>query len=162
MLRPYLLRDKDGYCFCPAEGERQRRAAVHERRVTPLTYGNRPGTNRVRAPKRTAGQRYNTDTYRRAITRACEIAFGMPEHLRRAQRGETTDQRAQRLAAAKEWRKANCWHPHQLRHNAATEIRKRFDIEAAQVTLGHTSPMMTAKYTERDLAKAAEVMAKVG
>ena len=28
------------------------------------------------------------------------------------------------------------WHPSQLRHSAATEIRKQFGLEAAQVALG--------------------------
>jgi integrase len=30
VLRPYLLREKSAFCFCPAEGERKRRAKVHE------------------------------------------------------------------------------------------------------------------------------------
>jgi integrase len=46
VLRPYLLRDKSGYCFVPAEIERKRRQLAHERRVTPISCGNRPGTNR--------------------------------------------------------------------------------------------------------------------
>src|SRR2546430_2595300 len=45
ILRWYLLRDKSMYCFCPAEGEKKRRQLAHERRATPLNYGNAPGTN---------------------------------------------------------------------------------------------------------------------
>ena len=30
------------------------------------------------------------------------------------------------------------WHVHQLRHRAATDLRKQFGIEVAQVMLGHT------------------------
>ncbi len=35
------------------------------------------------------------------------------------------------------------WHPHQPRHNAATELRKEFGIEAARIILGHHSPAIT-------------------
>jgi integrase len=56
ILRPYLLRDKGVYCFCPAESERRRRDEDHVRRKTPLRYGNRPGSNRQRRPQRSAGQ----------------------------------------------------------------------------------------------------------
>lgn len=34
----------------------------------------------------------------------------------------------------------NGWSPNQLRHTAAIEIRREFGIEAAQNTLGHSSP----------------------
>lgn len=132
VLRPYLLRDKQSYCFCPAEGERKRRERAHEARKTPLHYGNRPGTNKSQRPKRPAGERYTTDSYRRAIARACQKAEIEP------------------------------WAPNRLRHSAATEIRKRFGLEAAQVTLGHAAADVTQVYAERDLEKAAAVMAQVG
>lgn len=132
VLRPYLLRDKSAYFFVPAEGERKRRAEAHEQRRTPPTYGNGPGTNRKASPKRKAGERYTTDSYRRAIARACEAA-GVEQ-----------------------------WAPNRLRHAAATEIRKRFGLEAAQVTLGHATADVTQQYAERDLEKAAVVMAAIG
>jgi integrase len=132
VLRPYLLRDKQVYCFDPSEGERKRREAAHDARVTPVTYGNRPGTNRKAKPARKAGQRYTTASYRRAIHRAADKAGLSP------------------------------WSPNRLRHSAATEIRKRFGLEAAQVTLGHAAADVTQVYAERDLAKAASVMAQVG
>jgi integrase len=162
ILRPYLLRDKSIYCFSPSEGEKKRREAVHEIRITPLHHGNSPGTNRVRRPETKPGKRYMTAAYRRAITRACEIAFGMPENLRRRSKDETAGQKAERLKLAREWREANCWSPNQLRHSAATEIHKRFGLEAAQVTLGHSAANITQVYAERDLEKAAAVMAQVG
>ena len=52
--------------------------------------------------------------------------------------------------------------PNQLRHSAATEIRKQFGLEAAQVTLGHSQADVTQIYAERDLTLAAEVMRKIG
>jgi len=162
ILRPYLLRDKQAYCFDPAESERKRLASAHERRVTPASYGNRPGTNRLRHPKRKAGARYSTGSYGQAIGRGFELAFGMPDALRLEPKEETAEQRAARLKGAAEWRAANVWNPNQLRHSAGTEIRKRFGLEAAQVALGHAAADVTQIYAERDLQKAAAVMAQVG
>jgi len=70
-----------------------------------------------------------------------------------------TEDQAAELAV---WRKAHRWHPHQLRHTRATEIRKRYDVEAAQVILGHSKPDTTLIYAERDLAKACVVMKEIG
>jgi len=54
------------------------------------------------------------------------------------------------------------WHPHQLRHAAATELRREIGIEAARVVLGHRSPVMTEVYAEVDRNKAAAAMARIG
>ena len=55
------------------------------------------------------------------------------------------------------WRKAHRWHPNQLRHTAATEIRKRFGLEAAQVLLGHSRADVTQLYAERDESLGIEI-----
>lgn len=75
---------------------------------------------------------YDPATYRRAIQRACEKA-DVPR-----------------------------WHPHQLRHNAATALREQFGIEAARVVLGHRSAAVTEIYAELDRETAARIMAQVG
>src|SRR4029077_17478728 len=49
---------------------------------------------RKRKPKRQPGEHYHVSSYRQAVIKACRKA-GVPE-----------------------------WHPHQLRHNMATEIRR--------------------------------------
>ena len=54
------------------------------------------------------------------------------------------------------------WHPNQLRHTKATEIRREAGLDAARVVLGHRSPQITEIYAEIDLNKAAEVMARLG
>lgn len=54
------------------------------------------------------------------------------------------------------------WHPHQLRHNAATRIVAEFGWEAARIILGHKTLSATRIYGADDLAKALEVMAKAG
>ncbi len=58
--------------------------------------------------------------------------------------------------------KVSSWHPHQLRHNAATNLRKEFGIEVARVVLGHSSPTVTEVYAEIDREKAIAVMQRVG
>ncbi|HYW80086.1 MAG TPA: site-specific integrase, partial [Thermoguttaceae bacterium] len=132
ILRPYLLRDADAYCFSPSESEAKRRAEQHANRKTPMSCGNRPGTNRKRTAKRKAGDRYTTDSYRRAIHRAADLAG------------------------------VDRWSPNQLRHSAGTEIRKTFGLEAAQVVLGHAAADITQVYAERDADKARDVMRQIG
>ena len=148
VLRPYLLREKESYCFDPAESERKRLAIVHEGRRTPIGYGNRPGSNRKNNPKRRPGECYDTAGYRRCITRACDRAFPAPNDLPEAD--------------IKKWQQDHRWAPNQLRHSAATEIRKRFGLEAAQVVLGHSAADVTQIYAARDMEKAAEVIREVG
>ena len=148
VLRPYLLRDKSAYCFVPAESEKKRLALRHERRRTPLSCGNRPGSNRKRRPKRKPGNRYTTNTYRRAIQRAVESA-----NRKRTKEAEKNGEKPDLLEK---------WGPNRLRHSAATEIRKHFGLEAAQVTLGHATADVSQIYAERDLTLAVEVMRKIG
>jgi integrase len=140
VLRPYLLREKESYCFVPAESERKRLAGRHERRRTPLSCGNRPGTNRRRRPKKRPGNRYTTGSYRRAIHRAVDLA-------NRERSGDGLLPK---------------WSPNRLRHSAATEIRRQFGLEAAQVALGHATADVSQIYAERDLSLAVEVMRKIG
>jgi integrase len=85
-----------------------------------------------RRPKRRPGLKYTPRTFRRAVERACTLA-GVP-----------------------------AWHPNQLRHTAATEIRKRFGLEAAQVALGHAKADITQVYAERDQDLAARVAQEMG
>ena len=140
VLRPYLLRDKTAYCFSPTESERRRRAQVHAVRKTPMSCGNKPGSNRKRRPKSKPRDRYDTNGYRQAIQHAVDIA--------------------NRERKAKD--KLPRWAPNRLRHTAATEIRHTFGLEAAQVALGHSQADVTQIYAEKDLTLAAEVARKIG
>lgn len=54
------------------------------------------------------------------------------------------------------------WHPNQLRHLRASEIRKAHGLEAAQVVLGHSKADTTQIYAERDTARAIEVAKLTG
>ena len=60
------------------------------------------------------------------------------------------------------WQKAHRFHPHQIRHAAATMIRSRYGIEAAQAVLGQKSPVMAELYAEKDAALADRVIAEIG
>lgn len=153
VLAPYLLRASSAFCFSPAEVIAAHRQERHARRVTPLSCGNRPGKRagiavRKGAKLRSPGVCYTNDSYRRAIHYACDKAFPPPEKL-------TGDK-------LKQWQSAQRWSPNQLRHTAATEIRKRFGLEAAQVILGHAAADVTQVYAERDAEKARAVARQVG
>jgi integrase len=162
ILRPYLFRSADSYCFSPRERISEQLEARHDRRKTPLCCGNRPGSNRKANPRRKAGERYTTKSYGQAIARACEIAFVMPKELRRIPKKLDANERARRLELRRAWRAKHVWAPNQLRHSAGTEIRAKYGAEAAQVILGHSHLNVTEIYAERDLKRAAEIMAQVG
>jgi integrase len=83
-------------------------------------------------PKWTPGKRYRRDSYSRAITRACKLA------------------------------KVSEWAPNRLRHNAATELRKQFPIEAVRTVLGHSTAFTTEIYAELDFETARKVIEKAG
>ena len=54
------------------------------------------------------------------------------------------------------------WHPNQLRHLFATEVRTTYGLEAAQVLLGHSRADVTQVYAERDRRLAAKVAGEMG
>lgn len=133
IVRPFLQdRPVSAYMFSPKDAEAERREALHEARRTPQSCGNRPGTNRKLKPKRQPGERYTTISYRRAVERACTAA-GVP-----------------------------VWTPGQLRHNAATRVRREFGLEAAQLLLGHAKADVTQLYAEISEAKALKIASQIG
>jgi integrase len=158
ILLRYLARGPQDFCFRPTDSEAKRRAAQHAARKTPLSCGNKPGTNRKRKPKRSAGDCYTTCSYRRAIHRGCDKAFCHPT-LGDAIVSKLPDEKKAEL---KKWQSDHRWAPNQLRHAAATEVRREFGLEAAQVILGHSQANVTQVYAERDLAKGIEVAKKIG
>jgi integrase len=160
VLRPYLLRDSQAYCFSPVDSERKRHAAQRAARRTPVQPSQQ--NRSVRKRKRPPRDCYDKNSYRRAIERACEIAFGMPDELRKAPKGETPEQRSKRERRARQWRRQHAWHANRLRHTAATKIRQRFGLEAAQVLLGHSKADVTQLYAERNNALGLQVAKQIG
>jgi integrase len=59
-------------------------------------------------------------------------------------------------------RKANRWHPHQLRHTAATLLRLEYGIEVTRIILGHSTAFTTEIYAETDRRQALNVIGKIG
>ncbi|HEX2473275.1 MAG TPA: hypothetical protein VHK01_00935 [Lacipirellulaceae bacterium] len=60
------------------------------------------------------------------------------------------------------WRTRHRWSPNRLRHTAATEVRRKFGLEGAQIVLGHSRADVTQIYAERDLAKGIEIARRIG
>jgi integrase len=158
VLLRYLARDHEAYCFRPCDSMGKHFAARNAARKTPLSCGNRPGTNRRKKPRKAPGERYAVDAYRRAIANACDKAFPHPELS-----GVPLDKLApEQVVELRAWQSAHRWAPNQLRHAAATEVRREFGLEAAQVILGHSQANITQVYAERDLAKGVLVAAAIG
>ena len=148
VLRPWLRTDTNANLFSPAEAEAERRERLHIARKTPLSCGNKPGTNRRKKPQRTPGDCYSREVYTRAIYVGNLKAFPYPDSLSDGQKAK--------------WRADHFWSANQLRHTAATMIRKQFGAESAQVILGHTQLRTTELYAERNHEAAMQIMAKVG
>ncbi len=87
---------------------------------------------RKKSPEKLPGECYEVRSYNRAISRGCEKA-GIPR-----------------------------WHANQLRHTAATAIRREFGLDAASLILGHRGVQVTQVYAERDEARAIDVVSQVG
>jgi len=138
--------------FSPADATSEMRDRRSAARKTPLQQGNRPGTNRKPIPMVAPRRAYTPTTYSRAIRRACEKKW--PTKSPKDEEPLPTD-----IVAANA---ARHWHPNQLRHTAATEVRKRFGLEGAQLILGHSNADVTQVYAERDAARAEEIAARVG
>ena len=139
---------------------------MHAARKTPLSCGNVPGSNRKEAPQRRPKDRYDVASYRRAIARACDEAFPPPAPLARQEKETAKGWEARLTPAQREelaaWQRRHRWHPHQLRHNAATLAESKFTLEHAQAVLGHTTPAITATYANARHLKAQEVMRAIG
>ena len=156
VLKPWLRTDLATNLFQPLEAEEERRAGLRAARKSKVQPSQR---NRKKPrPRKGPGSRYDTISYRRAIEYACDRAFPHPQLSAIRAKDLTEGQRAE----LREWRKAHRWHPHQLRHSAATRIRREFGLDVARAVLGHSSPVVTEVYAELDQVKAAEAMGKIG
>jgi integrase len=171
VIRPFLGLDISGYLFSPQRAVDEQNAERREARKTPLydSHVKHQARNRKARGRRPLGDHYTVNAYRIAIARACDRAFPhreTPERLK----GESANDFRERLATWREtnaeaiqaWRKAHRWHPHQLRHSKATEIRKHFGIEASQAVLGHSDLTTTELYATKSLELARKIMREIG
>lgn len=138
VLRPFLEgRGRDEFVFRPGDAVERVRA---ERRVAEREFAR--ARRRKAAPRWRPGERYTVAGYRRAIARACEAV---------------NRERVKAGAAA-----MAVWSPNQLRHNAATLIRREFGLDVAQAVLGHSYADVTQVYAEVDRKKAVAAVLRIG
>jgi len=130
IIQKYLKTNLEAYLFSPREVREERFRIMRAKRQTKVQPSQ--VCRQKPKPRKKPGDRYTTDSYRRAVEYA-RCKAGVPH-----------------------------WHPHQLRHLCATEVRRQRGIDAAKAVLGHRSPAITEIYAELDQGKAAEVMAKIG
>ena len=131
ILRPWLDRDVVSYCFSPTEAEEERNLRRRQHRKTPMTPSQAARTRRT-DPRRAKRDRYDRDSYRRAIEYAIKKA-GTPH-----------------------------WHPHQLRHSCATKVRQEHGLDVAQLILGHQSADITQVYAKVNRQKASAAVSQFG
>jgi integrase len=140
IIRPMLPLDMMAYIFSPLESERIRHAEQRRCRQTPVPP-SQAKRHPKKHPKRSPRDHYETHSYRRAIKRACELANrDLPEDSPLIPE----------------------WSPNQLRHNAATRLRKEFGVELVRIILGHATAFTTEIYAEADRQQAMDVMGRVG
>lgn len=143
IINDFLKPDLTAFLFSPAEADAERKAKQNQNRKTPMTPSQRrraeQAIRRVERGKRKRPprERYDSQSYARAIKYAIKQAY-RPD-------GMTSTE-------FMKWKPPQHWHPHQLRHNAATWLRKEFGIEIARIILGHKSPAITEVYAELDAA----------
>ena len=147
ILRPFLSRAPDAYLFSPREAEawrnEQRAVRRDPNRKTKIypcelrAREQRKQKAKKRVAKRPKRDRYDTPAYRRAIEYAIV--------------------KAKRAGVA-----IPHWHPHQLRHTRATEVRRRYGVEAAQVALCHARADVTEIYAERNFGLASKIAKEIG
>lgn len=94
------------------------------------------------------GDAYSVATYRKCIARYCRVADRKAHQQR-------PDVPASTIIIPR-------WHPHQLRHAAATDLRDKFDLDTVQAILGHASRASTERYARPAVQKGADAMAAVG
>lgn len=186
LLKPRLRDDAaEAYIFSPAATYAESLKRRNENRVTPAKQGNKPGTNRKAEPAVKPGEQYTVQTYNRAVQRAADAA----DAAALAKRGGEPATKCPHCGASHPtWRRHRAhvvaahpdekrpphrsptavnrlvprWHPHQLRHNYATAIRKQFGIEAARILLGHRTIDVTEIYAERDASIMDKIAKKLG
>jgi integrase len=134
VLAAFVRLDPLTPCFSPKEAERERRKVMRAARRTKVWPSHT--TDAIRKRKGWGPERlrdtYDSASYRRAVDRACKAAG---------------------IAS---------WSPNQLRHSAATRIRKELGLEVAQAVLGHRQLETTQVYAEINVARAVEAMERLG
>jgi integrase len=138
IIRRHLTTDTQAHLFSPRKLMEERAAELRARRKTNVQPSQQD--RRARRPKKRPGDRYAVTSYAQAIRKAIE----------RANRGKPESEHIPH------------WHPHQLRHLRALELKREAGLDVARAVLGHRSPVITEHYATLDVAQAAEAMGRLG
>jgi integrase len=154
IIRRFLTLDTQAFLFSPRRALEEVREQMRRNRKTPVQPSQR--NRRKRNPQRAPGEAYTSGSYGHAIRKAVDAA-----NKARACEPCKKLKPADRCESCKAGALPH-WHPHQLRHTAATKIRREYGLDVARVVLGHRSPQITELYAELDTSRAAAVMEKLG
>lgn len=138
IVRKYLTTNIHAYLFAPAKDMEARKQERRARRKSKVQPSQQDRTRK--GARRKPGSVYTPTAYAQSIRDAIRrhnLKSRPEEHLPH-------------------------WHPHQLRHTRAAEVRRAAGLDAARAALGHRSPIVTEHYAQLDLAAAAEVMLRIG
>jgi integrase len=150
LIKPFLTLDTQAYLFSPARALEEIRAAKRQARKTKVQPSQQ--NRRKRRPKRVPGVSYCVSAYDHAIQEACKKADA--HACAKAQKEHPGIDIEAVLVPH--------WHPHQLRHTRAAELRRRYGLDVAQAIIGHASMDATMIYAEADQAMALKVMQEIG
>ncbi len=139
IVRRHLKPDVQAYLFSPSDAVAEFRAEHRRSRKSKVQPSQQ--SRKKRRPKKKPGDRYTTQSFGHAI--ACAI--------RRHNR--STPNEAEHIPM---------WHLHQLRHLRALELKREAGLDVARAVLGHRSPTLTEHYATLDVAKAADIIQKIG
>ncbi len=138
IIRRCLTTDLQAFLFSPVKCMEERKITLRlarKSKVQPSQF------DRSKAkPKRKPGERYTTLSYGRTIAEA----------IKRHNKGKPEAEQIPH------------WHPHQLRHTRALELKREFGLDVARAVLGHKSPVIAEHYATLDIAAGVAAMARVG
>jgi len=138
IVKRHLNVNTEAPLFSPKAMLEERAATMRAARKTKVQPSQ--ANRRKRHPKKKPSDRYTTLSYGRAISGA----------IKRHNDGRPDAEQIPH------------WHPNQLRHLRALELKRQFGLDVARAVLGHRQPCITEHYAGVDQATAAEVMGKIG
>ena len=152
LIQPFLTRNPGDFLFSPSEAEDHRHEArvLNRNRRTPVypcelrARELRKNKSRSVKPKRPRGKKYTPVSYRRAIE------YGVTRSNRERKK---VDPQAEQICK---------WSPYQLRHSFATNMRRDYGVEAAQLGLGHARTNIVDVYAEKNLSLIVDIARKSG
>jgi integrase len=142
VIKRWFTTNTHAFIFSAKRSREEQNAQRRKDRKTPLwpSHIEHQQRKRKRSPKRAPKDRYTATSFGRAIAQAIE-------------RHNDGKAEADKLVR---------WHPHQLRHLRALEVKRAGGLDVARAVLGHRCPAITEHYATLDVATAAELMAKIG